>query len=580
MGDIRHGAWAKMIVLLLGLSGLVGCASGRRPITAYTVSPDPLIPPLATRSRSTATPLSAATVDPASSPVPSDMVATTVPSPVSPLGQNSYTTTLQAVDDNGLSRTVDVHYLLYLPGDYGQDPQYQWPLIIFLHGASERGDDPSVITRYSIPAFLTNTLAFPFIVLSPQSPSDDVWSNQTDVLDALLNQIQATYAVDPRRIYLTGQSMGGFGTWAMALKYPARFAAVVPVASGYDVTADEVPPNICDLKAVSIWVFHGALDEVIAPDQVTAMVQALQACGSNVRFTLYPDADHLGSSNRAYADPELYDWLLQQSLPDRQPTSLQGAPRSDSATLALARTPLPGDGALKPLGQHAYTFDLNVTAAKGLTRTATISYLLYLPGGYREDPDKQWPLVLFLHGSDERGNDPGELVANGLPKLLTTTLEFPAIVLSPQAPEDSVWWGAPLDEVSALLDHVQAKYAVDPKRVYLTGLSMGGFGAWALALREPQRFAALVPIAGGWDSERDTIPGNICDIKAVPIWVFHGAQDDIVLPKKSQLMVDALKKCGVEVRFTLYPDADHRESFERAYDDPELYAWMFDQHLP
>jgi len=150
--------------------------------------------------------------------------------------------------------------------------------------------------------------------LSPQSPLDAWWSNQTDVLDALLNQIQATYAIDRKRIILTGQSMGGYGTWAMALKYPARFAALVPVASGWDYTSEFVPANLCDLKGVPIWVFHGAQDESMPVDQITAMVQALQNCGGKVRFTLYPDADHLGSSNRAYADPELYDWLSRQSL--------------------------------------------------------------------------------------------------------------------------------------------------------------------------------------------------------------------------------------------------------------------------
>ena len=100
----------------------------------------------------------------------------------------------------------------------------------------------------------------------------------------------------------------------MALKYPTRFAAIVPVASGWDVSGDWVPPNICDLKNVPTWVFHGALDENVLPDQVTAMVEALQACPGNVRFTLYPDADHLESSNRAYAEPELYMWLLAQAL--------------------------------------------------------------------------------------------------------------------------------------------------------------------------------------------------------------------------------------------------------------------------
>jgi predicted peptidase len=189
-------------------------------------------------------------------------------------------------------------------------------------------------------------------------------------------------------------------------------------------------------------------------------------------------------------------------------------------------------------------------------------------------------VVLFLHGSDVWGNNPEALTASGLPKRLTDTPDFPAIVLSPQAPEDVVWWGTELDVVSALLDHVQATYAVDPRRLYVTGLSMGGFGAWAMAVREPQRFAALVPIAGGWDSERDIVPRNICDIRALPTWVFHGEQDDIVLPRKAHLMVEALKGCGSDVRFTLYPDANHRESFERAYADPELYAWLFEQHLP
>jgi predicted peptidase len=229
-------------------------------------------------------------------------------------GQHAYSTTLNIADPNGFGDVVDLNYLLYLPGDYGRDPQDRWPLIIFLHGASERGDDPQVITRYSIPAFLTNTLAFPLMVLSPQSPPDSWWSNETDVLDALLNYIQTTYAVDPNRIYLTGQSMGGFGTWAMALKYPRRFAAIVPVASGWDVTAEFVPANICDLRDVPVWVFHGAQDVSVLPDQALAMVQALQDCQGNVRLTLYPDADHLDSSNRAYADPDLYDWLLEQSL--------------------------------------------------------------------------------------------------------------------------------------------------------------------------------------------------------------------------------------------------------------------------
>jgi len=305
----------------MGLSGLIGCVSKPQPIAAQAVlashplatrtaaSSPALIPaqtPAAPAALPSSTPLF--TSNEASAPVESSSTPAFAP------GQLPYSTSLQVADDDGVTHPVDVNFLLYLPSDYGQDPQRRWPLILFLHGASERGYNPLDITRYSIPAFLTTRSDFPFIVLSPQSLPDNWWSNQVAMLDALLDQIQTDYAVDPKRIYLTGQSMGGFGTWALALKYPTRFAAIVPVASGYDVTADVVPPNICDLKSMPIWVFHGALDQSVLPDQVTLMVQALQACSGNVRFTLYPDADHLESSNRAYADPELYDWLLQQSL--------------------------------------------------------------------------------------------------------------------------------------------------------------------------------------------------------------------------------------------------------------------------
>ena len=310
--------WARVALLVFGLAGIVGCAGTPRPIAAQVITP-PLVPATPAAALSPTPALMVVASQPTETLVPTSIeVAAMVepsPAPFIATGQHAYLTTVQIANDDGSTRTVDVDYLLYLPGDYGQDPQRQWPLILFLHGAGERGYDPQDITRYSIPASLTTILDFPFIVLSPQSPPDDWWSNQVDVLDALLNQVQAAYAVDPRRIYLTGQSMGGFGTWAMALKYPARFAAIVPVASGYDVTSDVVPANICDLKDVPIWVFHGALDESVLPDQVTAMVQALQDCSGNVRFTLYPDADHLDSSNRAYADPELYEWLLKQVRP-------------------------------------------------------------------------------------------------------------------------------------------------------------------------------------------------------------------------------------------------------------------------
>jgi len=558
---MKYSKWSAVALLLIVMSG---CAARRLPSAAPAAIPT-LVPTLAQpRATIPATPTAAPT-------------STATPQP--PSAQQPFSIMLQLPQSTGNAREEEVRGLLYLPADYGRDAQRRWPLIVFLHGSGERGTDPQRLTSVGLPQILQYRSDLPFVVVSPQLPPGELWNDKGKLLDTLIEWIETQYAIDPQHIYLTGFSLGGYGTWALGLSSPNRFAALVPVAGGWEHGSDAVPSNICDLGRVPIWVFHGTQDETVKPAQSEVLVEALRACGSDVRYTLIPNAKHAASGVLPYRESELYDWLLQQSLPAEKPASSPGSPIESEAPDIIS-TPLPGDGSLKPIGQHAYTIDLDLIDAKGLTRTATISYLLYLPGGYGQNPQQQWPLVLFLHGSDVWGNDPVDLVASGLPRLLTSTLDFPAIVLSPQIPEDKVWWGAQLDEASALLDQAQANYAVDAKRVYLTGLSAGGFGAWAMAVRQPQRFAALAPIAGFWDSERDTVPRNICDIKHVPIWVFHGKQDDIVPPKKAQLMVNALKQCGVEVRFTLYPDAKHRESFERAYDDPELYAWMFEQHLP
>lgn len=248
-----------------------------------------------------------------------------------------------------------------------------------------------------------------------------------------------------------------------------------------------------------------------------------------------------------------------------------------TATPTVIPAALPAD---LQIGQHPYTLTLQLTNTKGITQPISVGFLLYLPRTYGQDPAQVWPLILFLHGSGENGSDPEQVATNGLPEQLTGDADYPFIMVSPQAPEAVVWWGTELDVVAALLDHIQANYAVDARRVYLTGLSMGGFGAWAMAIRYPQRFAAMVPIAGGWNSENDSIPRNICAIKDLPIWVFHGEQDEIVSPRKSQLMVDALKKCGSNVQFTLYPAADHRDSWHLAYNDPAVFEWLLAQHLP
>ncbi len=207
---------------------------------------------------------------------------------------------------------------------------------------------------------------------------------------------------------------------------------------------------------------------------------------------------------------------------------------------------------------------------KEITKTVEIRYLLHLPKGYGENKDRKWPLMLFLHGAGERGNDLNLVKKHGPPKLVEQGKELPFIVVSPQCPSGS-WWTEQLDALMTLLDEVQSKYAVDADRVYLTGLSMGGFGSWALGCRCPQRFAAIVPICGGGDwflAER---------LKNVPVWAFHGAKDSVVPLRESEEMVTALKRAGSNVQLTIYPEAQH-DSWTETYNNPKLYEWLLSHH--
>jgi predicted peptidase len=192
--------------------------------------------------------------------------------------------------------------------------------------------------------------------------------------------------------------------------------------------------------------------------------------------------------------------------------------------------------------------------------------LLYLPKGYGEKKDQKWPLLLFLHGAGERGKDVNLVKKHGPPKLIDQGKEFPLIVVSPQCPTSS-WWPEQIDALVALMDEVQSRYAVDGDRVYLTGLSMGGFGTWALACQQPERFAAIAPICGGGDRYR------VSRIKNVPAWVFHGAKDPVVPLQASADMVEALKKAGGDVQLTVYPEAQH-DSWTETYNNPKLYEWF------
>ena len=194
-------------------------------------------------------------------------------------------------------------------------------------------------------------------------------------------------------------------------------------------------------------------------------------------------------------------------------------------------------------------------------------YLSFLPKGY-EGGTGTYPLMLFLHGSGERGLDTEDVRKHGPHKYLMSH-DNPFIIIEPQC-DPGQWWHA--CSVIDLLNEVCGKFRVDPQRVYLTGLSMGGFGTWATAGEFPERFAAMVPICGRGD------PAEARRMKDLPIWAFHGAKDPTVPVKDSQDMVDAITAIGGRVVLTIYPEAQH-DSWTQAYNTPALYEWLLKQRL-
>ncbi|MEO0446247.1 MAG: LysM peptidoglycan-binding domain-containing protein [Verrucomicrobiota bacterium] len=196
-------------------------------------------------------------------------------------------------------------YLLHLPSSYAGSRE-TWPLLFYLHGRSIRGNDLSLLKRYGPPMFLDKEPDFPFVVVSPQLP-DRSWPSGS--LLELLDEVQATYRIDPQRVYLTGVSLGGGGSWYLAASDPQRFAALVPLC-GYAGTS--IAPKLTRLP---IWAFHGEMDEITPLEPHLQLVNAVKATGSKLaHLTIIPDGTHGDIIVPTYKRQDLWDWLLSQRL--------------------------------------------------------------------------------------------------------------------------------------------------------------------------------------------------------------------------------------------------------------------------
>lgn len=195
-------------------------------------------------------------------------------------------------------------YLLHIPTGYNAATTTDWPVIIFLHGSGESGGDIEKVKAHGPPKMVQEDPAFPFIVVSPQTASAQLeW--EPAKLDAMLDAALKDLRADKDRIYLTGLSMGGIGSWRWASVRPDRFAAVAPVASR------GVAATVCTLKDMPVWAFHGDDDRIVRTADGVAIVDALRACGGTPRLTLYPATGH-DSWTSTYADPAFYMWMLHQ----------------------------------------------------------------------------------------------------------------------------------------------------------------------------------------------------------------------------------------------------------------------------
>jgi len=227
-----------------------------------------------------------------------------------------------------------------------------------------------------------------------------------------------------------------------------------------------------------------------------------------------------------------------------------------------------------------------------LSRSVEYEYLIFLPRGYESELNRRWPTILFLHGTRESGADlsllldcgPARVIREAIPQQFSlptvseaaNVLRNEFIVVSPRCPRGTGW---DAEALVALLDDISGRYRVDGKRVYATGVSMGGFGTWSVGLRYPERFAGIAPVSGGGDlvDVGAGLPGKYSALHSLPIWAFHGAKDTQVPISEAERMISAVKRVSrnESILLSSYPDAGHDVQTElQTYTNPELYRWF------
>ena len=216
----------------------------------------------------------------------------------------------ELIFEKGLNQNPKVtnyDYISYTPNDYNVDTLKKWPLIIYLHGGSSRGTDTIKLYCCGIPDQIWRKRDFPFIIVAPQCPINQRWSTD-NWFENFYEEIITKYRVDTNKVYLTGVSLGGSGTWYLAIKYPEKFAAIAPM-SGFTRHMDYIIKNTDKLIDIPIWAFHGEIDKIVQFEETEWMINSLEGKNKDLKFTVNPDAGH-GMYWSVYPEQELYDWFL------------------------------------------------------------------------------------------------------------------------------------------------------------------------------------------------------------------------------------------------------------------------------
>lgn len=208
----------------------------------------------------------------------------------------------------------ELRYRLLIPEHYESATDTKFPLVLFLHGAGERGEDNSRQLRHAAGEFAkpVHRRKYPCFVAAPQCPSGHWWPDSLDLVSELLTQLQSDYRIDSRRIYVTGLSMGGFGTFELATRSPELFAAAAPICGGGD------PTRARSLATLPLWVFHGDADRIVPVGLSRTMVKSIEDAGGMPKFTEYPGVGH-DCWTQTYADPAFHEWLFAQQKPENKP---------------------------------------------------------------------------------------------------------------------------------------------------------------------------------------------------------------------------------------------------------------------